>query len=82
MHLNCANTFSVRLPGCLVDLGGSRGAAGRSCALPSKPEAGYLKDEIAFGVIRLVDVRTEAPPSFRSLFLEILQDLEKAKNTR
>jgi hypothetical protein len=59
----------------LVDLGGSRGAAGRSCALPSKPEAGYLKDEIAFGVIRLVDVRTEAPPSFRSLFLEILQDI-------
>lgn len=62
--------------------GGSRGAAGRSCALPSKPEAGYLKDEIAFGVTGLVLVRTEAAPPFRSLFLEILQDLEKAKNTR
>lgn len=59
-----------------------RGSVMRALYMPSKPEAGYLKDEIAFGVIRLVDVRTEAPPSFRSLFLKILQDLEKAKNTR
>lgn len=43
------------------------------------PEACYLEYEIAFAVFRLVDVRTEAAPSFRSLFLEILQDLEKAK---
>lgn len=54
----------------------------RSCDMRSKPEACYLKYEIAFAVFRLVDLRTEAPPSFRSLFLEILQDLEKAKNTR
>lgn len=48
----------------------------------SGSEAGYLKDEIAFGAFKLVDVRTEAPPPFRSLFLKVLQDLEKAKNTR
>lgn len=54
----------------------------RSCEMRSKPEACYLKYEIAFAVFRLVELRTEAPPSFRSLFLEILQDLEKAKNTR
>lgn len=41
------------------------------------PEAGYLKDEIARS--GLLDVRTETPPSFRSLFLEILQDLEKSE---
>lgn len=35
--------------------GESRGRAGRTCALPSQaPEAGYLKNEIAFAEIRLL----------------------------
>lgn len=46
------------------------------------PKAGYLKDEIAFGCIKLVEVPTETSSTFSSLFLKILQDLEKAKNTR
>lgn len=47
--------------------------------MEASPFADYLKDEIAFGAIKLVEVPTETPSTFSSLFLKILQDLEKAE---
>lgn len=53
-----------------------------TCA-PARADPGYLEDQIAFGATLLFgNVGVETSPSFRALFLKILQDLENKRETR
>lgn len=54
-----------------------------STCVPARADPGYLEDQIAFGATLLFgNVRAEAAPPFRALFLKILQDLENKRETR